>query len=179
MVPTGWGECSHAVPLDDFPPTILHWSTLVAVGLVSSNIINLETTTGSPMTTFPGHWDWVESITFSSNGILLVSGNFDKTVQLWDVQTGETIRTFFGHKSRVQSVSILADSTIIASGSDDKSVHLWDTHTGECLHILEHYGKVSTVCFSNADAQELVCIHGLGCELEYQQQRSWKTMWGF
>jgi WD40 repeat protein len=36
---------------------------------------------------------WVKTISFSPNGAMLVAGNEDGTIKLWDIHTGECIRT--------------------------------------------------------------------------------------
>jgi WD40 repeat protein len=41
-----------------------------------------------------GAVDLVESVEFSHDGKMLVSGSFDGTVKLWNVKTGGLIRTF-------------------------------------------------------------------------------------
>ena len=89
------------------------------------------------MAIFSGHTDWVYCLTFSLDGTLLVSGSYDKTVKLWDVQTGGVINTFHGHTDEVLSVFISADLTMIASGSEDNKICLWGIQTEECLQIIE------------------------------------------
>jgi WD40 repeat protein len=100
------------------------------------NIIILNATTGIQTAILSGHTISVCSITYSSNGIFLVSGSHDKTVKLWDVQTGGLVKTFYGHTGSVLSVSISADCTRIASGSSDCTIHLWDIQTGECYCVI-------------------------------------------
>ena len=97
-------------------------------------------------------------IVFSSDGTFLVSGSFDKTVKLWDIQTGGVVKTFFGHTDKVYAVSISADSTTIASGSHDKTICLWNVQTGECYHTIQQQNNVLHVMFSPTDPQYLIYI---------------------
>ena len=39
----------------------------------------------------------VQSVSFSPDGKLALSGSEDKTLKLWDVASGKEIRTFRGH----------------------------------------------------------------------------------
>ena len=109
---------------------------------------------------FSGHTDEVNSVIFSTDGKLLVSGSDDTTVKLWDTQTGGVIKTFVGHTLLVRSVSISVDHTTIASGSHDKTVRLWEIQTGECHHVIRQHNRVYFVSFSPIDPECFlsVCI---------------------
>ena len=50
-------------------------------------ILILDATTGSQVTIFSGHSEYVTCLAFSTEGALLVSGSNDCTVKIWDVQT--------------------------------------------------------------------------------------------
>jgi WD40 repeat protein len=97
-------------------------------------------------------------VEFSLNGTLLVSGSYDQTVKLWDVQTGGVIKTFSGHTDWVWYVSISVDCTKIISGSEDEIIHLWDIQTGECYYTIEGYGIVHYVGFSPTNPQHFVSV---------------------
>jgi hypothetical protein len=77
-----------------------------------------------------GHSGNVSSVAFSPDGKQILSGSYDNTIKLWDVNTGREIRTFSGHLSRVWSVAFSPDGKQILSGSDDNTIKLWDVNTG-------------------------------------------------
>ena len=109
------------------------------------------------MSVLSSHTTWVRSVAFSLDGIFLVSGSNDKTVNLWDIQTGGVIKTFHGHTDVVSSVSISQNCTIVASGSADKTIRLWDVQTGECCCVIdEHNESITTVSFSPINSQLLI-----------------------
>ena len=157
-----WGACSRTVPFDSCPQALAYWKNLIAVGLgsYSSNIIILNTITGVQVSVLSQHTDWVQSLAFSFDGTLLVSGSDDRTVNLWDVQTGGVIKTFSGHSDFILSVSISLDQTRIASGSGDRTIRLWDIQTGECCCVIEQQSDVSCVRFSPVDPQCLRSVSG-------------------
>jgi len=136
------------------------WKDVIAVGLISGEIITLNGTTGSQTAILSGHTKCVRSLTFSSDGTSLVSGSDDKAIQLWDVQTGGVIMAFHGHTSGVLSVSISADNTTIASGSVDSTIRLWNLQTGGCYHIMEPQDHVKCVSFSPTHSQYLISTSG-------------------
>lgn len=157
-LPTEWGTCIRTIHFDEHPWALSHWNDIVAVGMLYGGIILLNTITGSCITTLSGHIDWVRSVTFSSDGVTLVSGSDDKTIKLWDVQTGGIIKTLSGHTTAVHSVSISADSVIIASGSKDNTIRLWNIQTEGCYQIMWQQGAVAHVNFFPTDPQDLVVI---------------------
>ena len=154
----GWGVCSRTTLLDSFTRTMSHHNNSIAVCSKSRGIFILNTITGSQSGVLSGHTREVNCVVFSSDGTSLVSGSYDKTVKLWDVQTGGVVKTFFGHMNIVWSVSISADSTIIASGSEDKTIILWNVQTGESYHTIQQPDSVSHITLSPTDPQHIISI---------------------
>jgi len=118
----------------------------------------LDAIAGIKMFSFSGHTDEVNCLTFSSDGVALVSGSDDKSVKFWDIQTGGVIRNFYGHTKPVCSVSISTDLIRIASGSEDNTINLWDTQTEEILCTIKQHGPVHHVGFSPIDPQHIISI---------------------
>jgi WD40 repeat protein/serine/threonine protein kinase len=97
---------------------------------------------------FKGHESVVSGVAFSGDGRKAVSGSWDKTVRLWNVETGEQLACFVGHEQTVRTVAISPDGKRIASGGFDQ-VRLWDTATGkETRPLRGHVKSVSSVAFS-------------------------------
>ena len=159
-VSTGWGKCSHTTLLDNYPAAPTCWRDTIAIGLQSSSIIILNAITGLQMAILSGHTGSVQSLVFSSDGTLLVSGSGDNTIKLWDMQTGGVVKTFQGHTGWVFFVSISADCTTIASGSLDETICLWDIQTGECYHIIEQEDIVDYICFFPSDPKHIIYTSG-------------------
>jgi len=133
------------------------WNNTIAIAS-AGKIIILNGTTGGQEAVFSGHTGSVLSVAYSSDGVYLVSGSYDGTVKLWDVQTGGVVKVFYGHTGFAVSVSISADCTRIASGSSDKTACLWDTQTGKC-HCIINQESVKHVSFSPTDPKHLLSIH--------------------
>ena len=171
-LPAEWGVCSRTVLLKNNPWTFSYWNNTIAVGSNGRDILILDAITGSQTTVFPGHTDEVRSLTFSSDGISLVSGSYDMTVKLWDVQTGGVVKTFYGHAGRVHFVSTPADHTTIVSGAEDCTLCLWDIGGG-CYCTLHQPGHVYCAMFSPIDPQCFISVSDMtaqrwdisGCEV--------------
>ena len=83
------------------------------------------------------------------NGRYALSGSWDNTLKLWDVNTGSEIRTFTGHSDRVLSVAFSPDGRYALSGSWDNTLKLWDVHTGRAIRTFTgHSYWVKSVAFS-------------------------------
>jgi len=108
---------------------------------------------GYPKRSLRGHNHFVSDVVISSDGQFALTGSWDNTLRLWDINNGRCTRRFVGHTKDVLSVAFSADNRQIVSGSRDKSVKLWNT-LGECKYTIGvgagagHTEWVSCVRFS-------------------------------
>jgi WD40 repeat protein/tRNA A-37 threonylcarbamoyl transferase component Bud32 len=91
---------------------------------------------------------WVYCIAFSTDGKLLASGGWDKTIKLWDLATGAEVQTIQGHRGFVEQIAFSPDGRQLASVSEDRSVRLWELATGrEQAAFHGHSGSVFALAF--------------------------------
>lgn len=118
---------------------------------------------GVPRRRLTGHGGFVQDVVISSDGQFCLSGSWDGTLRLWDLNTGTTTRRFVEHTKDVLSVAFSVDNRQIVSGSRDRSIKLWNT-LGECKYTIKeqdsHQGWVSCVRFSPMNAQPIIVSGG-------------------
>ena len=97
----------------------------------------------------------IDSVAFSPNGHLVLTGSLDNSARLWDAETGGQVRSFLGHTSTVLSVTFSPDDRYVLTGSRDHTARLWDVSTGKQVRSIGHEDEVESVAFSK-DGQYLV-----------------------
>jgi len=106
-------------------------------------------TEGIPEKRFHGHSHFI-TVVVSIDGQYALSGSWDKTLRLWDLNLGKTTRRFEDHTKDVLSVAFSPDNRQIVSGSRDKTIKLWNT-LAQCKYTIQDEGHsdwVSCVRFS-------------------------------
>ena len=157
-----WRSCFRTVELYDNPLALACWKDTIVVGLEESqDIMILDRISGCQAAILSGHTNGVRCGTFSSDGLLFISGSDDGTVKLWDIQTGGVIKNFYNHTSSVFSVSISVDCSMIVSGSY-KAIYLWNIEAEECCYVIEEQGWVVCVGFSPTDPQHFISVSDSG-----------------
>jgi WD40 repeat protein len=108
---------------------------LVAVGggeaAVRGDIRLFRTSDGDLVGTLSGHEDVVAAIDFDRDGKRLVSGGFDRSVRLWDLESKKCLRTVSGHADAVHAVSFGPDGSWFASAGKDRTVRVVDAGSGK------------------------------------------------
>ena len=74
-----------------------------------------------------GHEDYVASVAFSPDSQTLISGSWDKTVKIWNVETGEIIRSFSENSERILSVAFNPNGRSFIIGSGDGTIKVWES----------------------------------------------------
>ena len=103
--------------------------------------------------TFTNHDSMITSVSFSTDGKLIVSGSDNGALNLWDVETGQEIILFSEPNTeykRINSVAFSHDGNYIISGYNDGTLRLWDVITGKQIRtFIGHYASVNSVIFNS------------------------------
>jgi|GEM_PF-2402352 len=104
-----------------------------------------------PILSFPnknemnGHANYISAVAFSPDGKTAVSGSFDQTFKLWNVQTKQLIQTFEGHNGLINMIAFSPDGNTIASVSyEDLSIKLWNIETGKLIRTFKENGDINS-----------------------------------
>ena len=66
---------------------------------------------------------------------ILVSGNADSTVKIWDILSGQCLQTLSGPNKHQSAVTCLQfNNKFVITSSDDGTVKLWDVKTGGLVY---------------------------------------------
>jgi len=122
--------------------------TLV-LGSLLGNVSVIADTVSSPVRTFSGHTDWVTSVAISPDGQFVLSGSYDKTLKLWNLETGEEIRTFDQqHTDYVMAVAFSPDGRSVMSGGLDGKLLVWDRNEATIINGFDTGFEFYSVAFS-------------------------------
>jgi WD40 repeat protein len=99
--------------------------TLGVVFLPLSVFWTVDADDGDMIEAYEGHSYMVNSVAFSPDGSLIVSGSEDWHVYVWDTSTGEILGDLKSREAAINSVAFSPDGTTIAIASDDSTIGLW------------------------------------------------------
>ncbi|CAK8693862.1 unnamed protein product [Clavelina lepadiformis] len=119
----------------------------------STRVILYNPENNESVKTFSRFHDVAYGATFRRDGRLLVAGNADAKVRLFDVDGRVPLRIFKGHTRPVRVTKFCNNMKEIFSAGDDNSVRVWDIPTEKVLHKFDHHQDyVRCGCVSrNAD----------------------------
>ena len=145
--PDKWDACSRTIFFQHSITASAHWGDTIAIGH-GRDVVFFDVITGIRTSVLCGHTDGIYRLAFSQDGTLLLSGSYDKTVRVWDVQTGGVIRTFDHDHLTYSAASISSDGALVALGAKDGTIRLCDVRTGECNSIEMYHEDVTAIEFS-------------------------------
>jgi len=90
-----------------------------------------------------GHTGFISCAQFSPDDKRIVTGSWDNTVKIWDVETGVLLIDLKGNDGTILSVQYSPDGKKILSVHNNGIARLWDAYTGTLLMSL--VGKDSVV----------------------------------
>lgn len=95
------------------------------------------------------HKKAIQSICFSPNGKLLVTGSTDDSVRIWKVDSGKKDREMDAKQDGVLAVAFSPSGRTIASAGADKTIKMWNPTNGATRHRLwGHLDRVLCLAFS-------------------------------
>src|SRR5699024_1858446 len=98
--------------------SIYLWDVQTLTQLTMSN--NTVTTTS-----FAGSNDSIYSLAMNQLGTLVVAGNTEKVLRVWDTRTSALMMKLKGHTDNIRSIVLNRDGTQCLSAGSDGTIRLW------------------------------------------------------
>lgn len=126
-------------------------SSIFVIGDGEGNIQSYNWNSRKKIKSFPAQGSSnglpINSLAFSPDGRILISGGDDNSIKLWDVDSGKELNSG-KHSARVRTVAFSPDGKLIASGDDSGIIKIWDVKTMENVVLPRHDNAVTSLAFS-------------------------------
>jgi WD40 repeat protein len=115
-----------------------------------------------------GHQGGVTAVAVLPDG-RVVSGSWDKSLRVWDLESGTSVATLVGHQNWINAVAVLPDGRIV-SGSSDNSLRVWELGSQRSVALVGHQLRVNAVavlpdgCIVSGSADKTVRVWDLETE---------------
>jgi F-box/WD-40 domain protein MET30 len=93
---------------------------------------------------------------------VLITGSYDRTVRIWNLDTGEQVRVLTGHTRAVRALQF--NQMLLFTGSLDGTVRMWNWRKGEVMRVFEdHIDGVTSVNYNgyllaSGSSDNTVCV---------------------
>ncbi len=95
-----------------------------------------------------GHNYWVGTITYSSDGKLIVTGGGDGEIYVWDARTGEFVRGLHKHLSNVTDIEAVPNTDYAVSVGEDGYWVTWNIKTGQIVSQSDLGSPITSYAYS-------------------------------
>lgn len=100
--------------------------------------------------TLQGHADGIMCMQFSETLAhpqypVLITGSYDRTVRVWNMETGEEKTRMVGHTRAIRALQF--DEAKLITASMDHTLRVWNWRNGACIRILEGHTE-GVVCLN-------------------------------
>lgn len=89
----------------------------------------LQATDTSPFKTFTGHTSYIRCLTTSADGKLVIAGDINEKIKVWNFDTSQCLATLVGHESDITDLIISPKGSLV-SASIDGSICVWSIKDG-------------------------------------------------
>lgn len=120
----------------------------VAMGGPGRRVRIYDTRSSQLIANIKKHTDWVTSLAFSPDGVLLASGDRNGGLYVWEAGTGNEFYNLRGHEKMIGSLAWRGDSNLLAAGSEDGTATWWEMAGGSQVKKITSHGGVLALGFA-------------------------------
>jgi WD40 repeat protein len=117
-----------------------------------------------------GHSNDIRAVAMAADGRVGVSGSYDGTIRVWDLDHGTCLRTLGDHEGPVYAVSLSADGRRAFSTGRDATLRVWNVQTGNCIHTIRVPSRATSLAV-RPDGSAVVSVHADGSVMV------WRIVW--
>ncbi|KAH3903531.1 snoRNA-binding rRNA-processing protein PWP2 SCDLUD_001172 [Saccharomycodes ludwigii] len=104
-----------------------------------------------------GHFDIMNSLTYSPDGSRIVTASDDGKIKVWDVVSGFCLCTFAEHQSAVTQLQFAKKGQVLFSSSLDGTVKAWDLIRYRNFRTFTASERIQFTCLAVDSSGEVVC----------------------
>ncbi|KAF2868110.1 quinon protein alcohol dehydrogenase-like superfamily [Massariosphaeria phaeospora] len=118
---------------------------------------------------FKGHTNGVMCLQFDDR--VLMTGSYDATIKVWDLETGKELRTLTGHTAGIRCLHF--DDARLITGSLDSTIKVWNWRTGECLRTLRAHSRgvigvhMADKLLASGSSDHTIMVHDFGTQRKF------------
>ncbi|HLI05444.1 MAG TPA: serine/threonine-protein kinase [Ktedonobacteraceae bacterium] len=135
LMTTAWKSLPGAIDTIAFLP-----ETNKIISSILNTVFLWEVGNPHPVAQLAGHTRTIWSLVITSDGRLLASGSWDRSIRLWDVTQGQLKRTLIGHTDLVLALTLAMSDRMLVSASRDGTLRCWELPGGRQLRSIRHFG---------------------------------------
>ncbi len=120
----------------------------VAMGGPGRRVRIYDTRSSQLIANIKKHTDWVTTLAFSPDGVLLASGDRNGGLYVWEAGTGNEFYNLRGHEKMIGSLAWRGDSNVVAAGSEDGTITWWEMAGGSQVKKITSHGGVLGLGFA-------------------------------
>jgi WD40 repeat protein len=121
------GECLRSLDLckESVQQCLLRTELAKGIAAARKTLTLYDLESGKVLRSFRAHTDRVASVSWSADGLHLLSAGWDRTLRLWKIATGRCVHTLEGHTDKVLTTSLSPDGRWALTGGADRTLKLW------------------------------------------------------
>lgn len=130
--------------------SLSHNGEWVSYNNTNTTLSILEIATCTEVMLLKGHEKKILCSTFSRSNEIVITGGYEKSIKLWELESGECLDTLEGHTGYITVLRCTENDRRLISASDDRSIKIWEFHSGQCLYTCgTHVGWISSFVITN------------------------------